>query len=1593
MANYHFAAQAISVSDGRSAVAAAAYRRGVQMDRIVTGIASNYTKKQDVVFAELTLPKSAPDWARVAYSNDAAGSERLWNDIELRETEHSRRDTATLAREYEFSLPIEQTLEQNIALAREFITENFVKAGLTVDWVVHDKAGNPHVHAMVVQRRFTPDGFGNKAREIKTKRYLLDLRVDWADVQNRHLELNGYDIRVDHRSYKDQGVKILPTQKHYSSDKGAVPTAYLLETKALNIKVRAANAQFLTENPAFLAILTSYAYEYFTEDDVFEQVTKRLNLTKEVSMALAQEVIGAARLVAVGENPITGKARYALEETVIREQQLVKLAQSLCARDFALPMPELQDTRLSHQQAEAVQDILSPKRLSLITGRAGSGKTFAVKCAAEALFEAGIPVYGGALSSKAASELRSQYIEAKTLAGWMHEFTTKKQAFDRPFVFMLDEAGMVGSRQMLDIMTAVEERGGKLVLIGDEEQLQPVAAASIYRRLRAKFNGPVIDEIRRQADPGGRIASYNLSCGKFTSAMSHYFRTERFHHAKSIDGAIGQLAKDYWTKPDTTLALSHTVKSAAAMNKAIRIAGFNAGVLKDAQVVVDGALPFAANERFYLAENLPHLNLTKGTFGALVAVEADHLVLKPDGDGANVVLRGDYIKCLEYGYATTIHKSQSGSVPHTQVLASKTMDRHLGYVALTRHVVSVDIYLNTQDIKNSYALGQQLGRKRVEDVAVPEINVQPFKGQGHDGYLDNIVSHTYGLLSSRAGDTIVLTEAGVRFSDHPRAAIDSLLQEQAAFSLSDLARHVSGHVRDPMSFARVMYGAVKHEDILVLQEEDGSGGERILTTQTRFNMETRINKVCLAATAPPRVPMNLNASWDLLTVGQKSALLRIDPKRGLLVFDSASGSGKTTLGSWIAQSQGDLSRVAYITADRAAAQAAKSVLSDKITPVTQYTRSAFENTDLMIIDDAQMLTQTNALRLLEVASTKGIQVVLLGDSHGVLGIDSANIFKFLTDRHDSYGLGDSRRQSNPVHVRAAGLLQDRSEPATRAALALYSEAGELIGSEDFEQCIVKAAQGFVADTSGDKIILARSKAQVDAVTQAVLAQTAGREIIEVETADADPVQVSVGDWVRVKKSPDNLPVSSRTRLKIDQITGTGADMRIGLSYVDGGSGNYITIDPKKVSLEHDYARVLYSANDSYESVHLLAGMSVDRASLVKGLSRHRQKIAIYAPSPDPTGFLTRALSLEAAKPFAMDYIPAAVQGAGVLQDYVAGRGRGAVEVFEFLEKSEHYAAALKTQKKIMRAYTASVLPKVKPLSEMFRYGAAHEIRTLQRAFGMGGRGGYYQNTLEPPEFKPVSVQDDIASTTIALVDGLSGSRKIKTPQERGALEQNVFEQLTKAAAYRPPLLARPLFNREVSQCAQEIADARQAVNKEPMALKAAGIKDYTNWVGETDLIRLLDVKTKTIYEAEMARPLEKAMPSDVDRLIAKADVLATLGQDDAEMALARGIREVLAGLSLRTPAEVRQDQDQVLERALKPILSELRQAELKDALSRAFTQQQLLALSDTSRKYPKDLPRLSRADRKKIAATVKSLAKVPPLALLQERSMDRGMSM
>ena len=264
MALFHLSVTQTKRSAGQSAIASAAYRAGERLYSEYYGEYSDYTRKGGVICSDILLPSHAPP--------EYADRQTLWNAVEKAE----RGKNAQLAYSFDIALQNEFSLEENIALARQFLLENFVSRGMVVDFAVHqpdrEDGGipNPHFHVLcpirpieqngkwgLKQRRvYELDEDGNRIRDANGKfvfnavpttdwgspETLEHWREAWAEMCNAKFAEKGLDVRIDHRSYERQGVDLLPTIHEGATVRAMEKKGIRTEKGEFNRWIKATNA-------------------------------------------------------------------------------------------------------------------------------------------------------------------------------------------------------------------------------------------------------------------------------------------------------------------------------------------------------------------------------------------------------------------------------------------------------------------------------------------------------------------------------------------------------------------------------------------------------------------------------------------------------------------------------------------------------------------------------------------------------------------------------------------------------------------------------------------------------------------------------------------------------------------------------------------------------------------------------------------------------------------------------------------------------------------------------------------------------------------------------------------------------------------------------------------------------------------------------------------------------------------------------------------------------------------------------------------------------------------------------------------------------
>ncbi|MCZ7497260.1 Ti-type conjugative transfer relaxase TraA [Agrobacterium tumefaciens] len=744
MAVPHFSVSVVARGSGRSAVLSAAYRHCAKMEFEREARTIDYTRKQGLLHEEFVIPADAPEWLRdmIADRSVAGASEAFWNKVEAVE----KRADAQLAKDMTIALPIELSAAQNIALMQEFVANYIAAKGMVADWVYHDAPGNPHVHMMTTLRPLTDDGFGAKKVPVKgpdgkalrndSGKIIYELwagntddfnalRDGWFICQNRHLALAGLDIRVDGRSFEKQGIALQPTIHlgvgataiERKSAEASEPIT--LERIELQEERRAENARRIQHRPELVIDMIAREKSVFDERDV-AKILHRYVDDAGLFQALMVRVLQSPDIVRLEREGIdfaTGvrvPAKLTTRDLIRIEADMARRAIWLAGRNsHRVAKAVLQETfarnsRLSEEQKTAIAHVAGGERIAAVVGRAGAGKTTMMKAAREAWEAAGYRVVGGALAGKAAEGLEKEAgIVSRTLSSWELRWNDGRSQLDDKTVFVLDEAGMVSSRQLALFVETVTKAGAKLVLVGDPDQLQPIEAGAAFRAIADRIGYAELETIYRQREQWMRNASLDLARGNVAAALDAYDGAAMVQTAWTRKDAIEGLIENWnhdFDPEKTTLILAHRRRDVRELNELARAKLIERGIVGEGFVfrTEDGVRRFAAGDQIVFLKNEGSLGVKNGMLAKVMDAAPGRIVAEiGEGDGRRqVTVEQRFYTNVDHGYATTIHKSQGATVDRVKVLASNTLDRHLTYVAMTRHREGAELYVGMEEFTN-----------------------------------------------------------------------------------------------------------------------------------------------------------------------------------------------------------------------------------------------------------------------------------------------------------------------------------------------------------------------------------------------------------------------------------------------------------------------------------------------------------------------------------------------------------------------------------------------------------------------------------------------------------------------------------------------------------------------------------------------------------------------------------------------------------------------------------------------------------------------------------------------------------------------------
>ncbi len=333
--------------------------------------------------------------------------------------------------------------------------------------------------------------------------------------------------------------------------------------------------------------------------------------------------------------------------------------------------------------------------VAVVVGEAGTGKTFALGAAREAWEASGRRVIGVAIARRAARELELDAgIPSTSVAALLDQLRRRPvSAIPMRAVLVVDEAGMVSTRQLAVLVESAAARRAKLVLVGDHRQLAELEAGGAFRAIAARLPAIELHENRRQVDGWERAALAQLRHGSVEQALQSYDDRGRIVIKDDAVDLRRQLVADWWSArdPEGAVMIAYRRADVVDLNGRARALMRAAGALGETELRLPGGA-FAVNDRVTLRRNDPRLGVSNGDRGIVLAIDPAAHSVDVDVGGQLVQLDSAYLArtnsrngpSLAHGYAITGHAAQGMTCRETFVLALGPLSREWGYTALSR---------------------------------------------------------------------------------------------------------------------------------------------------------------------------------------------------------------------------------------------------------------------------------------------------------------------------------------------------------------------------------------------------------------------------------------------------------------------------------------------------------------------------------------------------------------------------------------------------------------------------------------------------------------------------------------------------------------------------------------------------------------------------------------------------------------------------------------------------------------------------------------------------------------------------------------------
>lgn len=583
-----------------------------------------------------------------------------------------------------------------------------------------------------------------EGNDIDKTTYLKGVEEENSSYQKKYYRLNSrqYNKEVQREMVEKKAQLSMQSKQEVLSEKTNQLNLSLKEKSQVKELKRSYTDEQILEN------LTSRNPK-FTRSDLIRDLAKYRGLGVE-----AQRV--ADKLLKTNQDifafPISQQSNYAydqptftLKSLVAIEQENMKLIDEIIEVERkginvlkALRSIEERDgIRFKDEQLHYIQNVFSKFGVSLVVGLPGTGKSFAMKHAVGLAKSRSMRTFGLAPTGKVASAIQDevQPTYAATIDKFLIELGKGEIELQPSDLIFIDEAGMIGTRNYNKLLKAVAASGAKLVLIGDNNQLDPVSAGNTFNefinRHADKNFTSILSEISRQKNAKALQVAQTVSgsasmtkAGGTAQEQLKFWQTERgtanhikkafvdleqqnlVHQFDTTKQMIEAVVEKFSLAPESyeqKILLASTNATVEALNNSIQEARINSGELSSEFLEINGK-NFFVDDRIIIQKNTKEVK--NGDIGTVIGINNNSgLIIRFDSGEVKVV---DTTKTkINLGYAMTVHKSQGITKSRTIHVGEESQlnNAQLFNVAATRNTHHYDFYSVESEyeaVKQSY---------------------------------------------------------------------------------------------------------------------------------------------------------------------------------------------------------------------------------------------------------------------------------------------------------------------------------------------------------------------------------------------------------------------------------------------------------------------------------------------------------------------------------------------------------------------------------------------------------------------------------------------------------------------------------------------------------------------------------------------------------------------------------------------------------------------------------------------------------------------------------------------------------------------------